>query len=93
MSIKFPVKCPSCESELVAVQLKCNHCETMVSGHFPLPELLQLNEEELRFVLSFFMASGSLKEIARQWKVSYPTVRNHLDDLIEKIKKIKQDEN
>lgn len=41
----------------------------------------------------FFMASGSLKEIARQWKVSYPTVRNHLDDLIEKIKKIKQDEN
>lgn len=92
MSAKFPVKCPSCESELIAVQLKCSHCETMVSGNFLLPELLQLTQDEQRFVLSFFMASGSLKEIARQMKVSYPTVRNHLDDLIEKIKKLNHEE-
>jgi len=93
MSIKLPVKCPSCESELVAIQLKCNHCETTVSGNFPLPELLQLSYEEQEFILSFFMSSGSLKEMSNLLKVSYPTVRNHLDDLIEKIKKIKENEN
>ena len=93
MLIKLPVKCPSCENELVAIQLKCNHCEMTVSGNFPLPELLQLSYEEQEFILSFFMSSGSLKEMSNLLKVSYPTVRNHLDDLIEKIKKIKENEN
>jgi hypothetical protein len=32
------------------------------------------------------MFSGSLKDMANKLKVSYPTVRNKLDDLIEKIK-------
>ncbi len=93
MSYKLPIKCPSCESELSVVQLKCNHCETTVSGSFPLPEILQLSIDEQKFILSFFLASGSLKEMARQLNVSYPTVRNHLDDLIEKIKKLNIDEN
>lgn len=86
--IKLPVKCPSCESGLAVVELKCGQCETKVSGNFPLPDLLQLSYEEQQFVLAFFLASGSLKEMAKQMKVSYPTVRNYLDDLIAKIAKI-----
>ncbi len=34
-----------------------------------------LSEEELAFVKRFVLASGSLKEIARVYGVSYPTVR------------------
>ena len=45
-----------------------------------------LSEEELAFVKRFVLASGSLKEIARVYGVSYPTVRLRLDRLIEKIK-------
>lgn len=92
MAIKLPVKCPSCESPVQAIQLKCMECETAISGNFPLPDILQLSYEDQEFVLNFFLASGSLKEMASQMKVSYPTVRNHLDDLIEKIQKIKKNE-
>ena len=46
----------------------------------------QLDEEDLVFVKRFVLASGSLKEMAKQYGVSYPTVRLRLDRLIEKIK-------
>ncbi len=45
-----------------------------------------LSAEELAFVKRFVLASGSLKEIARIYGVSYPTVRLRLDRLIEMIK-------
>ncbi|MEG1377589.1 MAG: DUF2089 family protein, partial [Myroides sp.] len=34
----------------------------------------------------FFLTSGSLKEMASQLGISYPTVRNQLDDMIQHIK-------
>lgn len=45
-----------------------------------------LSEEDLAFIHRFVVASGSLKEIARVYGISYPTVRLRLDRLIEKIK-------
>ncbi|MFH1919408.1 MAG: DUF2089 family protein [Planctomycetota bacterium] len=45
-----------------------------------------LGEEDLAFVKRFVLASGSLKEMARAYGISYPTVRLRLDRLIEKIK-------
>ncbi len=85
MSAKLPVKCPSCESILSVSGLSCNICETSVSGNFSLPILLQLNAEEQQFILRFLLSSGSLKEMASQMNISYPTVRNKLDDLISTV--------
>jgi len=48
--------------------------------------LKALSEEDLHFVKRFMLASGSLKELAKQYKVSYPTLRIRLDRLIEKIR-------
>ena len=45
-----------------------------------------LEEEDVTFIKRFLLASGSLKEIARQYGVTYPTVRLRLDRLIQKIK-------
>lgn len=45
-----------------------------------------LDDEDLLFVKKFLLSSGSLKEIARQYQVTYPTVRLRLDRLIQKIK-------
>ncbi len=45
-----------------------------------------LEEEDLTFIKRFLLSSGSLKEIARQYGVTYPTVRLRLDRLIQKIK-------
>ena len=45
-----------------------------------------LEEEDAAFIKKFVLASGSLKEMAAQYGVSYPTVRLRLDRLIQKIR-------
>jgi len=45
-----------------------------------------LGDEDQAFVKRFVLASGSLKAIAAEYGVSYPTVRLRLDRVIEKIK-------
>ncbi len=44
-----------------------------------------LEEEDLAFLKRFVLASGSLKELAQAYAISYPTVRLRLDRLIAKI--------
>lgn len=52
-----------------------------------IPEwMAELEDEDVTFVKKFLLASGSLKEMARQYGVTYPTVRLRLDRLIQKIK-------
>ena len=46
----------------------------------------KLENEDVEFIKKFILASGSLKEMARQYGVTYPTVRLRLDKLIQKIK-------
>lgn len=86
--MKLPIVCPSCDSQLKVSQMKCSSCDTLISGSFDLPVLLRLNKEEQEFILNFFLSSGSIKEMARQAELSYPTMRNKMDDLIEKITKL-----
>ncbi|MFV5686127.1 DUF2089 family protein [Flavobacterium sp. GB2R13] len=93
MQPKLPIQCPSCENALSVTQLSCENCATIVSGNYSLPLLLQISEEEQNFILQFFMTSGSLKEMASQMGNSYPTVRNKLDDIIQKISSLKQNQN
>ena len=44
------------------------------------------DEEDFSFLKRFLLASGSLKELAEGYGISYPTVRLRLDRLIEKAK-------
>ncbi len=48
--------------------------------------LADLDAEDINFIKKFILASGSLKEVAEVYDVSYPTVRLRLDRLIQKIK-------
>jgi hypothetical protein len=56
------------------------------TGRGPERWLDQLSDEDLAFVKRFVLASGSLKELAQAYGISYPTVRLRLDRLIDKIK-------
>ena len=46
----------------------------------------ELDTEDLEFTKKFLLSSGSLKEVAALYGVSYPTVRLRLDRLIQKIR-------
>jgi hypothetical protein len=47
--------------------------------------LRDLEREDIAFIKRFILASGSLKQVAREYDISYPTVRLRLDRLIQKI--------
>jgi hypothetical protein len=81
----LPSSCPSCQSQLQVRCLKCANCGTEVTGSYDLPLLAHLPEIDQQFILRFVKSSGSLKEMAAQMKLSYPTVRNLLNDIIDKI--------
>ncbi len=88
---KLPINCPSCEKPLAVSELTCSDCETVISGSYSLPVLLRLSAEEQDFIFEFVMSSGSLKKVAVKIGKSYPTVRNKLDDIIEKINQLQKD--
>ena len=82
---KLPDRCPSCSAHLQVTSLGCSSCETTVSGKFGLPVLARLAPNEQKFILDFVKSSGSLKLMSQQLGLSYPTVRNLLDDIIVKL--------
>lgn len=47
--------------------------------------LTELDETELTFIKNFVLSSGSLKQMAQEYGVTYPTIRAHLDSVIKKI--------
>ncbi|MCP4642353.1 MAG: DUF2089 domain-containing protein [bacterium] len=88
---RLPSACPSCQNRLTVRRLECSDCGTAVEGAFALPVLLRLTAEEQEFVTRFVGASGSLKQLAKEYGCSYPTVRNRLDALIERMATLGQD--
>lgn len=52
--------------------------------------LSQLDEADREFVLRFVLASGSLKDVATSYSVSYPTIRAKLDQLIERLDRLRR---
>ncbi|MCL2597954.1 MAG: DUF2089 domain-containing protein [Paludibacter sp.] len=81
----LPCICPSCGYGLKVKCLCCENCNTEVSGLYPMPALNRMTEIEQEFVLRFVQFSGSLKDMAKYLKLSYPTVRNMLDEIIKKL--------
>jgi len=85
---RLVVRCPSCDGELRATRLSCAACSTQLDGQFDIPPLLQLAPAELSFVTAFVRSGGSLKAMAELLGVSYPTVRNRLDEILKRLDEV-----
>lgn len=83
-------QCPSCGGSLLVQRLWCEKCQLAVEGKMTMGTLARLQPEEQQFILEFVKASGSLKEIARRYGVSYPTVRNRLNELIGRLEQLER---
>ena len=90
MEKKLPLECPSCKARLKVKKLHCSSCGTEVDGTYDFPLLASFSNEEQEFILNFVKTSGSLKEMASIMDRSYPSVRNYLDEVIEKVKHLEK---
>lgn len=86
----LPKQCPSCNSLLKVQRLHCDSCGTNIEGLYELPILARLDDKSQEFVISFVKHSGSLKKMAKELNMSYPTVRNMLNDIIGQLEEIEK---
>lgn len=82
---KLISKCPVCASNLKITRLKCNMCNTVIENEFDLPAINYLNDEQIHFMEVFLKCRGSIKDVEKELKISYPTVRAKLDDVVEAL--------
>jgi hypothetical protein len=88
MAKNLPVRCPSCSEGLKVKRLICESCSTEIEGDFDLPDLARLSADDQQFIVAFVKASGSLKDMAKLLKLSYPTIRNKLNEIIERLSQL-----
>jgi hypothetical protein len=74
--------CPVCGDSLTITKLHCNNCDTTIEGRFYAGRLAQLTQEQLQFVEIFLQCEGKIKGVEEKLKISYPTVRSRLRDVI-----------
>ena len=78
-------RCPVCGGKLKVVKLQCENCDTAIENNFYLSKFDYLSPEDLFFAETFLKCRGNIKEVEKELKISYPTVRSRLDDIILKL--------
>lgn len=85
MKYPIPNPCPVCDHPFEITELHCTHCDTTVRGHFSTSGFHRLTREQLEFIEIFVKSRGNIKEVERELGISYPTVRNKLEQVIEAL--------
>src|SRR5580658_5166987 len=79
------LQCPNCHETLRPVELACEVCGIRVSGPFQLNEFATLGPEDLHFLRIFVRCEGRVREMEAALGLSYPTIRNRLTELKNKL--------
>jgi hypothetical protein len=74
-------QCPACGGQLLITECKCSQCQLQMRGEFQLGQFSRLSEEHLTFIRVFLTARGNLSEVERILGISYPTIRNKLEEI------------
>jgi hypothetical protein len=80
----YPVlgRCPVCDEILQVTELHCRECDTTIQGRFDLGPFQNLTHEQLAFVETFVRCEGKITRVEEELGISYPTVRNRLNEAI-----------
>jgi hypothetical protein len=70
---------------IVVERVRLTESNVAIEGEFELPPLARLSADDQIFVMAFVLCHGSIKEIERIFGVSYPTVKNRLNRLANKL--------
>lgn len=79
--LKLFEQCPACGGPLVITEIQCANCHLKMQGEFKPGLFSSLSEDQLTFVRAFLRVRGNLSEMEKVLGVSYPTIRNKLDEI------------
>ncbi len=74
-------KCPVCGNNTIVKRIGCEECGTNIEGSFHLCKFCRLTAEQKSFIDVFIKCRGNIKEVEKELGVSYPTVKNRLEDI------------
>jgi len=77
--------CPECRAPMRIRRLVCPQGHITMEGEFEVPTLAWLSLEEQLFVTAFLRCHGSIKRMEEMFEISYPTVKNRLNAIVDKL--------
>lgn len=78
----IPTQCPFCGGEVTVTRVNCRSCDTTIEGRFTVGAFAQLNAKQLSFIETFVRCEGKINRMESELKLSYPTIRNRLHEII-----------
>lgn len=74
--------CPICNEPTTVTQIRCEICDLTIEGNFMVSGLASLSPEQLAFVELFLRCEGKFNRMEKELNISYPTVRNRLNEIV-----------
>ena len=78
----LPNQCPICGGEVVVTRFQCDRCDVTIEGRFTVGKFARLSDEQVQFVETFVRCEGKINKVEEELGLSYPTVRNRLNEVI-----------
>ena len=82
MEYAAPAKCSVCGAELHITRMTCPNCLSEITGNFAPCRYCSLDARQKLFLDTFLKSRGNIREVERTLSVSYPTVKNMLEELL-----------
>ncbi len=82
---RMPARDPVTGGELYVSELTSEESGITIRGCFEVPRYAKLDAEQQHFLETFLRCRGMLNSVERELGLSYPTVRNRLDGLLEAL--------
>ncbi|MDD4578058.1 MAG: DUF2089 domain-containing protein [Anaerolineaceae bacterium] len=81
---QLPKNCPICQGNVVVTRFFCPDCQTSVEGNFVAQQspFQNLTADQMNFLLTFVRSEGRLNRMEEILGLSYPTLKNRLNDVI-----------
>lgn len=75
---------------MVVEKVRLTESQIAIEGQFELPQLAQLSHEDQVFIIAFVKSHGSIKEMEEIFGLSYPSIKNRLNKISEKLTLVEQ---
>lgn len=82
MMAKILSNCPGCGTRLKVSSLRCEGCGMELRNDFELSPFDLLDTEQMDFLLAFLKQRGNMSSVQSELRISYPTAKKKLDDLL-----------
>jgi len=77
-------------AEIIVERVRFTDSRIAIEGEFELPPLARIPAEDQVFIMAFIQCHGSIKDMEQMFGISYPTVKNRLNRLAERLELVER---